>query len=144
VKLWFKCFSDTAGFAWQSAFLSPMELGRMGAALKSMGDVHVKLGWGKVMWSHFWIDHMFAYASTWRILSIFSCFKLEGSHRRLKGLLKLSSGTGGVWGVTGMVTVVNRHTMDDSLAGEGYNVQERALRKQTMPQHGRRVRRRLN
>ena len=38
----------------------------------------------KPPWSHLWINHMYFFARKWRILSKFSCFALEGSHRRLK------------------------------------------------------------
>ena len=38
------------------------------------------------------IDHMYAYVARWGTIAKFSCFALEGSHVRLKRLLRNSGG----------------------------------------------------
>ena len=57
-----------------------------------MGKAHLLLEWPKLLWSHLWIDHMYFFVRQWRTLSKFSCFAMEGSHRRLKRMWRNSGG----------------------------------------------------
>ena len=73
------------------------------------------LQWPKRLRSHLWIDHKYFFARKWRILSKFSCFAMEGSHRRLKRMLRNSGGLSLLRGRLGVQVVVDKHTIDDSL-----------------------------
>ena len=55
-----------------------------------MRAAHNELQWGKLLWTHLWIDHMYFFAKKWRMLSKFSCFTMEGSHWRLNRMLRNS------------------------------------------------------
>ena len=79
-----------------------------------MGAAHNELQWGKLLWTHLWIDHVYYFAKKWRILSKFSSFTMEGSHRRLKHMLRNSGGLS-----LGVQMVVDNHTIDDSLWSHG-------------------------
>ena len=57
-----------------------------------MGKAHLLLEWPKLLGSHLWIDHMYFFALQCRTPSKFSCFAMEGSHRRLKRMLRNSGG----------------------------------------------------
>ena len=37
-----------------------------------MGARHLDLGWGKTLWTHMWIDHMYAYVAQWGTIARFS------------------------------------------------------------------------
>ena len=90
---WFAGFALTCRMAWQSAPFTRAKLEAMLVALREMGRVHRDiLGFGVTLWSHTWIDHMYAYAYKWKILSCFSCFRMEGSHQGLKRDLAHSGG----------------------------------------------------
>ena len=30
-----------------------------------MGVKHITLGWSKTLWTHMWIEHMYAYVAKW-------------------------------------------------------------------------------
>ena len=49
------------------------------------------LQWPKVLWSHLWINYLYFFARKWRIVCKFSCFAMEGSHRRLKRMPESSN-----------------------------------------------------
>ena len=68
------------------------------------------------------------FARKWRIFSKFSCFAMEGSHRRLKRMLRNSGGLSLLRGRLGVQVVVDNHTIDDSLRGEGWDVTKRSMR----------------
>ena len=87
-----------------------------------MGKAHLVLQWPKLLWSHLWIDHMYFFARKWRILSKFSCFAMEGIHRRLKRMLRNCRGLGLLRGRLGVQVVVDNHTIDDNLLREGWDV----------------------
>ena len=91
-----------------------------------MGATHNELQWGKLLWTHLWIDHMYYFAKKWRILSKFSCFAMEGSHRRLKSMLRNSGGLSLLRGRLGVQVVVDNHTIDDSLWLHGWDESTRA------------------
>ena len=74
----------------------------------------------------FWIDHMYCFAKKWRILSKFSYFAMEGSHRRLKRMLRKSGGLSLLRGRLGVQVVVDNHTIDDSLWPHGWDATKRA------------------
>ena len=65
---------------------------------------------------------MYFFARKWRILSKFSCFAMEGSHRRLKRMLRNSEGLSLLRGRLGVQVVVDNHTIDDSLRREGWDL----------------------
>ena len=70
---------------------------------------------------------MYFFARKWRILSKFSCFAMEGSHRRLKPMLRNSGGLSLLHGRLGVPVVVDNHTMDHSLRREGWDVTKRSM-----------------
>ena len=91
-KTWWENFASMCVYAWRSAWFSGADLGRLRNHSIAMGAAHNELQWGKLLWTHLWIDHMYYFAKKWRILSKFSCFAMEGSHRRLKRMLRNSGG----------------------------------------------------
>ena len=99
-------------FAWRSAWFSGADLGRLRNHSMAMGAAHNELQWGKLLWTHLWIDHMYYFAKKWRILSTFHCFTMEGSHRRLKRMLRNSGGLSLLRGRLGVQVVVDNHTID--------------------------------
>ena len=86
-KTWWKNFASMCVYGWRSAWSSGADVGRLWNHSIAMGAAHNELQWGKLLWKHLWIDHMYCFAKKWRILSNFSCFGMEGSHRRLKRML---------------------------------------------------------
>ena len=98
-----------------------VDLGRLRNHSIAMGAAHNELQWGKLLWTHLWIDHMYYFAEKWRILSKFSCFAMEGSHQRLKCMLRNSGGLSLLRGRLGVQVVVNNHTIDDSLWLHGWD-----------------------
>ena len=95
-----------------------------------MGKAHLVLQWPKLVWSHLWIDHVYFFARKWRILSKFSCFAMEGSHRRPKCMLCNSGGLSLPRGRLLVQVVVDNHTIDDGLRREGWDVTNRSIRGQ--------------
>ena len=81
----------------------------------------------KLLWSHLWIDRLYFFARKWRILSKFSCFIMEGGHRRLKRMLRKSWGLILLLGRLGVQVVVDNHTIDDSLRRGGWDVTKRSM-----------------
>ena len=73
---------------------------------------------------------MYFFARKWRILSKFSCFAMEGSHRRLKRMLRNTGGRSLLFCRPGVQVVVDNHTIDDSLRREGWDVTKRSMRGQ--------------
>ena len=70
---------------------------------------------------------------------------MEGSHRRLKRMLRNSGGLSLLHGRLGVQVVVDNHTIDDSLRAEGWDVTKRSMRGQgpvTVQQLARRARKR--
>ena len=74
-------------FAWQTWWLSRGDLKRMREYSIAMGEAHLQLESGKLLWSHLWIYHKYFFAHQWRILSKVACCAMEGSHRRTKRML---------------------------------------------------------
>ena len=70
---------------------------------------------------------MHFFARKWIILSTFSCFAMEGSHRRLKRMLRYSGGLCLLRGHLGVQIVVDNHTIDGSLRREGWDVTQRSM-----------------
>ena len=85
-----------------------------------------ELQWSKLLWTHLWINHMYFFAKKWRILPKFSCFAMEGSHRRLKRTLRNSAGLSLLQGRLGVLVVVDNHTIDDRLWSHGWDATKRA------------------
>ena len=46
-------------FAGRSAWFSGADLGRLRRHSVAMGTAHDVLYWGKILWAHLWIDHMY-------------------------------------------------------------------------------------
>ena len=89
---WWEAFAAMAQVAWKDDFLSGAEQRALLQRQLTMGARHLDLGWGKTLWMHMSIDHMYAYVARWKTIAKFSCFALEGSHVRLKRLLRNSGG----------------------------------------------------
>ena len=96
-----------AEVAWKDDFQSGAEQRALLQRQLTMGARHLDLGWGKTLWTHMWVDHMYAYVAGWGTIATFSCFALEGNHVRLKRLLKNSGGvsllnerSGSLWWIT--------------------------------------------
>ena len=60
-------------FAWQTAWCSGGDLRRLCDLSLAVGTAHNHFEWGKLLWAHLWINHMYHFAKRWRILSKFSC-----------------------------------------------------------------------
>ena len=125
-KTWWENFASMCVYAWRSAWFSGADLWRLRNHSIAMGAAHNELQWGKLLWTHLWIDHMYYFAKKWRILSKFSCFAMEGSHRRLKRMWRNSGGLSLLRGRLGVQVVVDNHTIDDSLWSHGWDATKRA------------------
>ena len=133
-------------YAWRSVWFSGADVGRLRNHSIAMGAAHNELQWGKLLWTHLWIDHMCYFAKKWRILSKFSCFAMEGSHRRLKRMLRNSGGLSLLRGRLRVQVVVDNHTIDDSLWLLGWDATKRAQHGQgpiSVQTYASRTRRRL-
>ena len=145
-KMWWENFASMCVYAWRSAWFSGADLGRLRNHSIAMGAAHNELQWGKLLWTHLWIDHMYYFAKKWRMLSKFSCFAMEGSHRRLKRMLRNSGGLSLLRGRLGVQVVVDNHTIDDSLWLHGWDATKRAQHGQgpiSVQTYASRTRRRL-
>ena len=65
-------FASMRVFVWRPAWFSGADLGWLRRHSIAMGTTHNELPWGKLLWTHLWIDHMYFLAKKWRILSTFS------------------------------------------------------------------------
>ena len=145
-KTWWENFASMCVYAWCSAWFSGADLGRLRNHSIAMGAAHNELQWGKLLWTHLWIDHMYYFAKKWRILSKFSCFAMEGSHRRLKRMLRNSGGLSLLRGRLGVQVVVDNHTIHDSLWLHGWDATKGAQHGQgpiSVQTYASRTRRRL-
>ena len=145
-KTWWENLASMCVFAWRSAWFSGADLGRLRNHSIPMGAAHNELQWGKLLWTHLWIDHMYFFAKKWRILSKFSCFTMEGSQRRVKRMLRNSGGLSLLRGRLGVQVVVDNHTIDDSLWSHGWDATKRAQNGQgpiSVQRYASRTRRRL-
>ena len=77
---------------WKDDFLRGAEQRALLQRQVTMGARHLNLGGGKTFWTHMWIDHRYTYVAPWGTIAKFSCFALQGSHVRLKRLLRNSWG----------------------------------------------------
>ena len=112
---WWDNFAQVCVYAWQTDWLSGGKVGRLRECRIRMGEAHLVLQWPELLLPHLWIDHMYLFARKWRILSKFSCFAMEGSHRRLKRMLCNSGGLSLLRGRLGVQVVVDNHSIDDNL-----------------------------
>ena len=124
-KTWWQNFAIMCIYAWRSRWLSGADLGRLRNHGIAMGTAHNELQSGKLLWTHLWIYHMYYLAKKWRILSKFSCFAVEGSHRRLERMLRNSGGLSLLRGRLGVQVAVDNHTIDDSLWSHGRDATKR-------------------
>ena len=85
---WWDNFAHMCVYGWQTDWMSVGKVGRLHKCSIRMGKAHL----AKLTWSPWWIDHMYFFARKWRSLSKFSCFAMEGSHCRLKRMLRNSGG----------------------------------------------------
>ena len=76
------------------------------------------------------MDHSYFFAYKWRIVSKSSRFAMEGSHLRLKRMLRNSEGSSLLPGRLGVQVVVDNHTIDDSLWSHGWEATKRAHNRQ--------------
>ena len=127
---WWDNFAKMCVYAWQTGWLSGGDVGRLRECSIRMGKAHLPLQWPKLLWSYLWSDHMYFFARKWRILSKYSCFAMEGSHRRLKRMVCNSGGLSLLRGHLGVEVVVDNHTIGDSLCREGWDVTKRSMRGQ--------------
>lgn len=123
---WWEAFAKTCLLVWQTRFLDGLQLKELFDCCTTMAHWHKALGFSVLLWSHLWVDHLYAFAREWRTLSRFACFVVEGSHRRLKRMLRNSGGVGVLKGRSGLQVVVDNHTIDDSLLALGWDVTQRA------------------
>ena len=77
---------------WKKDFLSWHEQLPFFRDQRTMGVRHSTLRWSKDLWTHRWIDPMYAYVAKWGTLGRLSCPSLHESHVRLKRMLR-NSGT---------------------------------------------------
>ena len=127
---WWEAFAAMAELAWKDDFLSGAEQRALLQRQRTMGAWHLDLGWGKTLWTHMWVDHMYAYVARWGTIARLGCFALEGSHVRLKRLLRNSGGVSLLNDRSGLQCVVDNHTLDDNLRKGGWELQSRAVTKQ--------------
>ena len=119
-----------AEVAWKEDLLSDAEQRALLQRQLTMGARHLEVRWGKTLWAHMWIDHMYAYVARWGTIAKFSCFALEGSHVRLKRLLRNSGGISLLNDRSGFHCVVDNHKPHDNLRNEVWEVESRAVTKQ--------------
>ena len=91
-----------------------------------MDTAQDELQWGKLLLTHFWIDHMYYFANMLRIVSKFSCFPMEGIHRTLKRMLRNSGGLSLLRRRLRVQVVVDNHTIEDSPWSHGWDATRRA------------------
>ena len=125
-RAWWSSFAATCSLVWQTRFLDGAQLQELWESCTTMARLHKALGFSIVLWSHLWIDHLYAFARKWRTVARFACFVVEGSHRRLKRMLRNSGGVGLLRGKSGLQVVIDNHTVDDSLLHLGWDVAQRA------------------
>ena len=65
-KTWWENFANMCVYAWRSAWFSGADLGRLRNHSIAMGTAHNELQWGKLPWTHLWIDHMYFFAKKCR------------------------------------------------------------------------------
>ena len=56
-----------------------------------MGQRHLNLAWGELLWSYLWMDNIHSFAHKWRILA---CTTMKGSDHRLHHMLRNKGGVG--------------------------------------------------
>ena len=112
-------FASMCVFAWRFAWFSGADFGRLWSHSIAIGTTHHELQWGKLVWTHLGIDHMYFFAKKWRILSKVSRLVMEGSQWRLKRMLRNSGGLRLLRRRLGVQVVVDNHTIDDSLWSHG-------------------------
>ena len=81
--MWWENFASTCVFAWRWAWFSGADSGRLRRDSMAMGTAHKWGKWGKLSWTHLWINHMHFFAKTRRVLAKFCSLAMEGSRRRL-------------------------------------------------------------
>ena len=108
-----------AEVAWNNDFVSGAEQPALLQRQVTMGARHLHLGWVKTLWTHMWIDRMYAYVARWVTIAKISCFALEGSRVRLKWLVRNSGGVNLLNDRSGLQCVVDNHTLDHNLCKEG-------------------------
>ena len=64
---WWTNFSAMCVFAWHKRWFTWGDLKLLREYGVAMGQAHLSLHWGKLLWSHLWIDHTYFFAHRWRI-----------------------------------------------------------------------------
>ena len=60
---WWGAFAAMAEVARKDVFLSGAEQRALLQRQLTMGARHLDLGWGNTLWTHMWVDHMYAYVA---------------------------------------------------------------------------------
>ena len=124
---WWDNFAEMCVYAWRTERLSRGYLGTLRECSMKMGKTHLLLRSPYLLWAHLYSNHMYFFARKWRILSKFSCFAMEGRHRRVKRMLRNSGGLSLMCGRLGVRVVVNNHTTNYSLRREESDVTKRSM-----------------
>ena len=132
---WWEAFTAMANVAWKRNFVSGHEQWVLLQQRLTMWARHLALGWSKSLWTHMWINHMFAYLCRWGTLARFNCFALEGSRVRTKRLLRNIGGVSLLHNKSRLQRVVDNHPLDDHLRKEGWKVTIMGVTKQRGYQH---------
>ena len=106
--------------------LVPHEQARLRGHSLAMGIAHNELQWANLCGCIFGSNTCIFFAKKWRILSKFSCFAIEGTHPRLKRMLRNTGGLSLLRGRLGLQVVADNHTIDDSLVAHGWDATKRA------------------
>ena len=125
-----QAFTSMANVAWNRDFVSGHEQRAPLQQHFTVGARRLALWWTKTLWTHMWMDHMFAYLCRWGNLARFNCFALEGSHVRLKRLPRNIEAVSLLYNKSGLQRVVDNHTLDEHLRKEGWKVTSGAVTKQ--------------
>ena len=59
---WWTNFSAMCLSQWQTRWFTEGDLKRLMEYHVAMGRAHLQSLWGKLLWSHLWIDHMYFFA----------------------------------------------------------------------------------
>ena len=129
-RKWCTNFSAMCVFAWLARWFARVDIKQLREYGISMGEAHLRLQVGKLLWSHLLIDHMYFFSRHRRILSKFAYFAMQGSHCRMKRMLQNSAGLRLLRDTLCLQVVVDNHTIDDNLRLLGWEPTKRSMRDQ--------------
>ena len=108
-------------FASRSARCSGADLGPLRWHSIVMNAVHNELQWGKLLWTHLWIGHMYFFCKEVENLVKVLLVCHGGESRRLKRMLPHSGGLSLFRKRLGVQVVVDNHTIDHRLWSHGWD-----------------------